>query len=544
MLAMSQFTRRKFIGVALGAGGAAVLPGIAFTAATAEAKKRPAKQETGSALERIQAGIEHWRKDGRRFAAHSLGPDNNAEWDALVAHYFDRDAYTSISVNSANLCPSLRPVSAMVELVTRLLGQDISFPMRGELADASLVHGLGAVKDWFGLGAVKAPADFLLALVANSTEGNNFINNGLVGSGFFDPQKDNIVVWDVNHPTNYDAWFYRKATQGWGKDSVRVLSTKMFAQTVTDEERKTGMLPSDPVAEDDILAALRQVVDKNTKIVTLSWQSNECGMLLPMKRIVEELRAINKDIYIHADSAQTFGVLDLRLDMVGVDSISGSFHKWPCGPKMVGILYMNNRTGAAEKFTPSIWGYDEHINTPADYGFAAESGKIDPNAKRFSYLGQQNDATLVSTWMAALFHTGQFHPGVTPAKIEARIHALGGKVKQALYRQLPRIFPDFTEKKAWQWIATPTANDALRSSVFLFKTPPGVAAGDVMKHVYEKHKFAIANLKVKGHDLLRISPTFCNTSGDVEGVVEAVVDVIKGVQGNKLASNVEPRTYA
>ncbi len=541
---MSQFTRRKFIGVALGAGGAAMLPGIAFTSSPAEAKKTPPKTETGSALERIKAAIAQWEADGRAFSSDTLAPTDNAQWDKLVRHYFDRDAYTSISVNSANLCPSLKPVSAMVALVQRLLGEDISFPMRGELADASLVHGLGAVKDWFGMGNLKTQADFLLALVANSTEGNNFINNGLVTSGFFDPQKDNVVVWDVNHPTNYDAWFYRKATQGWGKDSVRVVGTKMFAQKVTDEERKAGVMPSDPASADDILAALRAVVDANTKIVTLSWQSNECGMLLPMKRIVEELRAINKDIYIHADSAQTFGVLDLRLDEVGVDSISGSFHKWPCGPKMVGILYMNNRTGAAEKFTPSIWGYDEHINTPADYGFPAESGKIDPNAKRFSYLGQQNDATLVSTWMAALFHTGHFHPGVTPARIEARIHALGGMVRQALYKKLPKVFPEFTEKTAYQWITTPTTNDALRSSVFLFKTPEGVAAADVMKHVYEKHKFAIANLKVKGHDLVRISPTFCNTASDVEGVVEAVVDVMRGLKNKKLASGVHDKTYA
>lgn len=541
---MSQFTRRKFIGVALGAGGAAMLPGIAFTTATAEAKKTPPQAETGSALERIKTAIEQWRKDGKQFASDALAPGDNAQWDRLVRHYFDRDAYTSVSVNAANLCPSMKPVSAMVELVQKLLGQDISFPMRGELADASLVHGLGAVKDWFGLGGIKTPADFLLALVANSTEGNNFINNGLVTSGFFDPQKDNVVVWDVNHPTNYDAWFYRKATQGWGKDSVRVVGTKMFARKVTDEERKAGVMPSDPASADDILDALRQVVDANTKIVTLSWQSNECGMLLPMKRIVDELRAINKDVYIHADSAQTFGVLDLRLDEVGVDSISGSFHKWPCGPKMVGILYMNNRTGAAEKFTPSIWGYDEHINTPADYGFPAESGKIDPNAKRFSYLGQQNDATLVATWMAALFHTGRFHPGVTPARIEARIHALGGVVKQALYKHLPKVFPDFTEKTAHQWIATPTTNDALRSSVFLFKVPEGMSAGDVMKHVYDKHKFAIANLKVKGHELVRVSPTFCNTAADVEGVVAAVVDVVKAMQTGKLASNVHDRAYA
>jgi selenocysteine lyase/cysteine desulfurase len=62
--------------------------------------------------------------------------------------------------------------------------------------------------------------------------------------------------------------------------------------------------------------------------------------------------------------------------------------------------------------------------------------------------------------------------------------------------------------------------------------------------VYEKHKFAIANLKVKGHDLVRISPTFCNTASDVEGVVEAVVDVMQGLKNKKLASGVHTKAYA
>lgn len=543
---MPAISRRKFFGVALGAGGVALLPGMAFST-KARPEKIPAPlpgPTTGAALEAIKAQIEQWKRDGEKFRADQLAPGNEKQWDRLVRHYFDRAGFTSISVNAANLCPSLRPVDQMVTMIQQLLNRDISFPMRGELAQASLGYGLEAVKNWFGLGADQAKADFLLALVANSTEGNNFINNGLVGSGFFDPQKDNVLVWDVNHPTNYDAWMYRQATQGWGKGAIRTIQTKLFAQKVTDEERKQGIMPSDPQSLDDIIEPIKHLVDAHTKIVTLSWQSNECGMLLPMDRIVKELRAINKDIHIHADSAQTFGVLDLKLGQLDVDSITGSFHKWPCGPKMVGILYMNNRTGAAERFTPSIWGYDEYINTPADYGYDAASGRIDPNAKRFSYLGQQNDATLVATWMAALFHTGQFHPGVTPARIEARIHALGTQAKKALFAHLPKIFPDFRPETAYRWITTPTTNDALRSSVFLFRTPEGIQAGDVMKHVYERHKFAIANLKVKGHDLLRIAPTFCNTAQDVNDVVEAIVDVIVAMKAKKLANNTHLRAYA
>ncbi len=541
---MSQLSRRKFIGASLGIGSILMFPYSAIAAGNTGSTATKNNKKPVQALSEIKARIAQWEHEGTQFHKDLLEAENEAQWDRLVRAYFERDAYTCISVNSANLCPSLKPVEDMVNLVQGMLGKDISFPMRGELAEASLVSGLEAIKSWFGLEKQTYEADYLMALVSNSTQGNNFINNGLVVSGFFDPQKDNVVVWDVNHPTNFDAWEYRKATEGWGKDSVRTLQTKMFANRVSKEEQEKGILPSNPANEDEIIEALMRVVDKNTKVVTLSWQSNECGMLLPMKRIVHELRSVNKDMHIHADSAQTFGVLDLKLGELDVDSITGSFHKWPCGPKMVGVLYMNNKTGAAERFTPSEWGYDEHIKTPVDYGFPADSGRIDPNAKRFSYLGQQNDATLVSTWMTALFHTGHFHPNVTPAKIEKRIHHLGTRTKEALYKYLPQIYPDFTPQDAYKWISTPTTNDTLRSSVFLFKCPDGVQAGDVVNHVYEKHQMAIANLRVKGHDLLRISPTFCNISQDTENVVAATIDVIKSLKKGSLASSEFPRTYA
>ena len=54
---------------------------------------------------------------------------------------------------------------------------------------------------------------------------------------------------------------------------------------------------------------------------------------------------------------------------------------------------------------------------------------------------------------------------------------------------------------------------------------------------------AIANLHVLGHDLVRVSPTFCNTAQDVENVVEATVDVIKAMEKGTLANNTISRAY-
>ncbi len=75
----------------------------------------------------------------------------------------------------------------------------------------------------------------------------------------------------------------------------------------------------------------------------------------------------------------------------------------------------------------------------------------------------------------------------------------------------------FTRKHAYKWISPPT-DDKSRSSVFLFKAPDGIQAGDVVQ-----------------------SPTFCNTDQDMEDIVRAVMDVIKAMKTGVLANNMVNR---
>src|SRR4029434_5919769 len=52
------------------------------------------------------------------------------------------------------------------------------------------------------------------------------------------------------------------------------------------------------------------------------------------------------------DGACTLGMLDLDLSDIQPDFYTGSSHKWPCGPKEVGVLYVNARAQAS--IHPSI----------------------------------------------------------------------------------------------------------------------------------------------------------------------------------------------
>lgn len=539
---MNGISRRRFLSYVAGLASASMAPITLLSDPRVALADVPLRSDTNSVLVDIEALIAKWAKEGAQFAGDKLAPDNEIEWGRLIHFYFPPRNVAGpvpycISVNAANLCPSLRYVDEMVQWVENVLARDISFPLRAELATASQARALDAIKTWIGQGASACAPPCLMALTRNTTEGNNILNNGLVDSGFFNPSSDNVVLWDQNHPTNYQAWQYRQATKKWGRGAVRIIGTDLFAQQASDPSR----IPSDPQSIDPILKALDAAMDKNTRVVSLSWQSNDCGMLLPMHEVVKFIRAkYGERVHIHADSAQTLGVLDLQLGGLEVDSIAGSFHKWPCGPKMVGLLYMRADNNPAERFVPGTWGYDEYIQTPEGYGYDPVKGEIDKDAKRYSYLGQQNDATLVSTWISALFHTGHFHPNVSPKVIEARIAHLGNRAKYHLYKHLPTLFKGFNDKTAYQYITTPTTRADLRSSVFLFKAPKGIDPVSVMQHVYSKHGYAIAALA----GLLRIAPTINNTDDDIEGAVKAVIDVIVNMKKGTLSNVTHDRGYA
>jgi selenocysteine lyase/cysteine desulfurase len=106
---------------------------------------------------------------------------------------------SKVPMKAANLCPSPLVVAQRVTDLTRDIDQDCSFNNRDkfqQLLETSRENGARQLM---------ASADEI-ALVRNTSEANNVINNGLqLRPG------DEIVLWDQNHPTNNVAWDVRAA---------------------------------------------------------------------------------------------------------------------------------------------------------------------------------------------------------------------------------------------------------------------------------------------------------------------------------------------
>ena len=190
-----------------------------------------------------------------------------------------------------------------------------------------------------------APAE--IVFTSCGTESNNSAVNAALR---FEPDGKHIVTTAVEHSATY-----------------------RYCEQLTKRGCAVTFVGVDAEGHLD-LAQLEGAIRPETALVTVMWANNETGVLFPIEQVAEIAR--RKRVPFHTDAVQAAAKIPIKLADLPINFCSLSAHKLH-GPKGVGALYVNGRSG----FAPTLIGGNqengrragtENVASIVGFGKAAE----------------------------------------------------------------------------------------------------------------------------------------------------------------------------
>ncbi|MFO7888783.1 MAG: aminotransferase class V-fold PLP-dependent enzyme [bacterium] len=222
-----------------------------------------------------------------------------------------------------------------------------------------------------------------IAITRNTTEGMNFVANGLdLKPG------DEVLMSNLEHPGGIHPWKLKEKRAG---IVVKEVSLQVPPKNV-----------------DEIVNAFKNSITPKTKVISISHTVYITGLITPIKELSE--LAHNNGILLVADSAHGLGMLNLDMQDLGADFFTSSPYKWLGAPTGRGLFYVSKKV--QNKLWPTIAtsGWDSY-----------------ENARKFETLGQRADPLTFALGEALDFQTK-----IGKNRIERRIKSLTAYLRQEL----------------------------------------------------------------------------------------------------------------
>ena len=426
---MTTISRRRFARLLALSGSAALLPDVAF----------------GS----VQGPHDEFDLSTTPLPRTPAQPDETY-WRAVRAKFLvPRDVGF---FNAANLCPMPLPVLEAMEKNARAYEVTPSPEAR-----STLMQEREEARRLLAQALRVTPEE--IVITRNTTESNNFVSSGLtLGAG------DEVIVSADNHPSNLAAWRQKAARYGF---------TVVTVETPASHPGPAGYVE-----------LFTRAFTPRTRVLAVTYVSSNSGDMLPVAELCRVAR--ERNVLSLIDSAQAFGIIDVDLAAMKPDFFTGSMHKWPCGPKEKGVLYVNR--AVHDRIAPTIVGL---------YGGAVGI------SRRLEAQGQRDDASIAATVEAL-----KFQGAIGRDVIEARARALAA-----------RLMTELRKLNGVQLYTDPAPDRS--ASIVVFK--PGSLDPRRLGDALTKERIIVTVRGSNGTNPgLRAAPHFYNTVDDIDRLVAAV----------------------
>ena len=354
--------------------------------------------------------------------------------------------------NAANLCPASKRVVDVLERTSREIDRDPSPANRAPLG-AAREQTRRAIAE-----ALRVTADEIV-ITRNTSEANNLVSSGLALGA-----NDEVLIFADNHPSNHNAWMEKSKRVGF---------------TVT-----TLPQPSPHPGFDYYVDAVRKAITPRTRVLALTHVTSTVGDVMPAAELCRVAR--ERGVLSLVDGAQSFGVLDVDLAAMQPDFYTGSAHKWPCGARETGVLFVNR--SAQDRIAPSIISL---------YGGATGV------SRRLEAHGQRDEAAMIAFGEAIRLQGEVGRP-----RIEARARSLATALAEGL-RALPGV-------KVW------TSSERERAAAIVSFQPAALDPRRLATRLYEDDRIVGATRGGSDRGGLRFSPHFYNSMAEVDRTVAAI----------------------
>lgn len=320
--------------------------------------------------------------------------------------------------------------------------------------------------------ARRAAADYLeaeadeVALTDSTTMGLATVYNGVE----LRPGEE-LLTTDHDHYSTHESLEYRAARSG---ATLRKIPLYRGIGSVT---------------EDEIVDALTGAVRPETRVVALTWVHSNTGLKIPLRRIGEQLAALNADrapagrALLCVDGVHALGVEDFAVGELGCDFFVAGTHKWLFGPRGTGIIWGSPRARGA--VSPTIPTFSR------GGGWGAE-------------LTPGGFHSFEHRW--ALAQAFDFHRDLGKTRVAERVHALARQCKEGLAR-IPRVR-----------LHTPM-DERLSAGIVCFDVE-GVSPATVVARLREERIIASETPYTPSH--ARLAPGLLNSPDEIDYVLRAV----------------------